>query len=29
MPIQLPFVQFSNIMLEIQEAFETAKEAKN
>lgn len=29
MPIQLLFVKFSNIMLENEEAFETAKEAKN
>lgn len=29
MPIQLPFVKFSNIMLKNEEAFETAKEAKN
>lgn len=28
MPIELPFVQFSNIMLENQEAFETVKEEK-
>lgn len=29
MPIQLPSVNFSNIMLENEEAFETAQEAKN
>jgi len=28
-PIQFPFVKFSNIMSENEEAFEAAKEAKN